>query len=96
MLPHHVTKLEFRSRLSGRSVADREASVTLEKLDERVIPSDPSISVSQVLEMRLRLGVRGLVIQELVVRLALHVRLTGENEHFDRVSKARGCGYREC
>ena len=83
VISHGMAELEFHARSTPRAVADCQRALALEELDEYVVADNPLAVLAQVREEVFGLGVGGLVVQQFVVGLALHIGLPGQDEHLD-------------
>ena len=78
MVAHGGPEFQLDARGPGRTVADGERAFAPEKLDEHIVAHDPLVVLAQMGEEILGGRVRGLIIQQAIAGLALHVRLAGE------------------
>ena len=72
--------------------------MTLEELDENIIAHRPGITRAQMLKEVLGFGIRRLMVNQLLVRLTLHVRLASQDEYLDRVGgrNRKNTGQQNC
>src|SRR6185295_6072636 len=84
MVAHQGAEFQFDTGSSGRAEADGERAVAIEELDEYVVADDPLVALAQMSEKLLGFRVGGLMFEQGIGRLALHVRLPREDEHLDR------------
>ncbi len=86
VVAHHVTKLQLQPDAPRRTVTHRQLAPAFEVVDPHVVALDVLPVLVQVSEETLRLRRGDLVVQQRVnPALALHVRLTRQDEHLHRI-----------
>ena len=80
VIAHHRAELELHARAAAAAVADRQPALAAQVLDEHVVADDPLAVLAEVLEQVFGLGRLGLVLQQTILGLALHVGLSGQDE----------------